>query len=51
MREISKFQPGEVKLNGIIYQANLLEEETESIPKDEIVEIVTFKGNKVIVKK
>lgn len=28
-----------------------MEEETETIHKDEIVEIVTLKGNKVVVRK
>lgn len=49
--EISKYNSGEVKLNDIIYHASLLEEETESIAVGQIVEIVTFKGNKVIVRK
>lgn len=49
--DISKFENGEVKLNDIIYHASLLEEETEPIQKGEIVEIVTFKGNKVVVRK
>ncbi len=49
--DISKFENGEVKIHDIIYHASLMEEETETIKKDEIVEIVTLKGNKVIVKK
>lgn len=49
--DISKFENGEVKIRDIIYHASLMEEETETIKKDEIVEIVTLKGNKVIVKK
>ena len=51
IREISKFENGEVKIHDIIYNASLLEEETETIKKDEVVEIVTFKGNKVVVRK
>ena len=49
--DISKYELGEVKIHDIIYNASLLEEETETIHKDEIVEIVTFKGNKVVVRK
>lgn len=49
--EISKFQSGEVRINDIIYSAILLEAETETIMPDEIVEIVTLKGNKVVVKR
>lgn len=49
--DISKFENGEVKIHDIIYHASLMEEETETIKKDEIVEIVTLKGNKVIVRK
>lgn len=51
IKEISKYENGEIKINGIIYQACLLEEEYEPIKEKEIVEIVTFKGNKVIVRK
>lgn len=51
LKEVSKFENGEIKLNGIIYSASLLEEATESISVGEIVEIVTFKGNKVVVRK
>lgn len=51
MKEITKYESGEVKLNDIIYHANLLEEETESIAAGDVVEIVTFKGNKVVVRK
>lgn len=49
--DITKFEPGVVKINDIPYQASLLEESNEPISIGEIVEIVTFKGNKVIVKK
>ncbi|MDE7100279.1 MAG: NfeD family protein [Anaeroplasmataceae bacterium] len=51
MSEISQFENGEVKIHDIIYHASLLEEETEAIPAGEIVEIVTLKGNKVVVRK
>lgn len=51
MKDITQFENGEVKLHDIIYHASLLEEETETIFVGEIVEIVTFKGNKVIVRK
>lgn len=48
---ISKFETGEVRLNDIIYHATLLEDEDEDISVGEIVEIIAFKGNKVVVKK
>ncbi len=51
IKEIDKFDGGEVKINGITYTAILLEEENDSIPEDSIVEIVTLKGNKVVVRK
>lgn len=50
-KEITKFVDGEIKLHDVIYSACLLEEETETITEGEIVEIVTFRGNKVVVKK
>jgi len=49
--DIDKFDGGEIKINGIIYTAILPEEENETINKDTIVEIITLKGNKVVVKK
>lgn len=49
--DITKFENGEVRINDVIYSASLLEEETETIKADEIVEIVTFRGNKVVVRK
>ena len=49
--DIDKFDGGEIKINGIIYTAILPEEENEAILKDSIVEIITLKGNKVVVKK
>ena len=51
VKEIDKFDGGEVKINGIIYTAILLEEENETIPENAVVEIITLKGNKVVVKK
>ncbi len=51
VKEIDKFDGGEIKINGIIYTAILLGEENETIPEDAIVEIITLKGNKVVVKK
>ena len=51
IKEISKYENGEIKINGIIYQACLLEEEYDPIKANEIVEIVNFKGNKVIVRR
>ena len=48
--KISKYDAGEIKVNGIVYSAVLLEEIDESIEADSIVEIVAIKGNKVVVK-
>ena len=48
--DISKYDAGEVKLNGIIYQAILMEDEYDTIPKDTIVEVVAIKGNRLVVK-
>jgi membrane protein implicated in regulation of membrane protease activity len=50
IKEISKYDAGEVKINGIIYTAILLEDIEETIKVDSIVEIVAFKGNKVSVR-
>ena len=50
IKEITKYDGGEVKLNGITYVAILMEEEEKSIPVDSIVEVVSLKGNRVIVK-
>ncbi|MBR6072637.1 MAG: NfeD family protein [Acholeplasmatales bacterium] len=49
--DVDKYDGGEIKINGIIYTAILPEEESETISKDSIVEIVTIKGNKLVVKK
>ena len=50
-KEISKFSDGEIKLHDVIYTACLMEEENEVINVGEEVEVVTFRGNKVVVKK
>ena len=51
VKDISKFEDGEVRFHDIIYSACLLEKETETIKEGEIVEVVTFRGNKIVVKK
>ena len=51
LKDISKFEFGEIRFNDVIYSACLLEEETETIKTGEIVEVVTFRGNKIVVKK
>ena len=50
IKEISKYEAGEVKINGIIYTAILLEEAENTIKEDTIVEIIAFQGNKVSVR-
>ena len=50
-KNVTKFAAGEVKINGIIYNAILPEAENESIEEGTVVEIVALKGNKVIVRK
>ena len=49
-KTITKYENGEVKLNGIIYQALLMENETESIETGSVVEVVALNGNKAVVK-
>lgn len=49
-KEITKYDGGLVKLNGIVYSAILMEEEEKPIPLDSIVEVVSLKGNRVVVK-
>lgn len=51
LKDIKEFENGEVKINGIIYYASLLDDEKDTIYAGEIVEIVTFVGNRVVVKK
>ncbi len=48
--DISKYDAGEVKLNGIIYTAILMEDSYDTILKDSIVEVVAIKGNRLVVK-
>lgn len=48
--DITKYEGGEIKLNGIIYTAILMENEENTIPKDSLIEVVSFRGNKVVVK-
>lgn len=49
--KITKYEPGEIKVNGIEYTAILLEDSNDTIEEGSVVEIVTLKGNKVVVKK
>ena len=51
IKDITRFSLGEVKINGIIYNAVLPEGDEEVIKKDDVVEIVALKGNKVVVRK
>ena len=50
IKDIDKFDGGEVKLNGIVYTAVLCEDEDATITADTIVEIVALKGNRVVVR-
>lgn len=50
IEDISFLKPGSVKLNDVTWSAIPLNK-NEAIAKDEIVEIVTVNGNKLIVKK
>ena len=50
-KNVSKFDAGEIKINGIVYSAILPELENDSIDAGTVVEIVALKGNKVIVRK
>jgi len=49
--EVTKFEGGEVKLNGIVYTAILMEDSDETIENDTVVEVVAIKGNRLVVKK
>ena len=51
LSDVSKFEMGTLKLNSVIYSVVLPEEEDEEIKKDTVVEIVTIKGNKLVVRK
>ena len=50
IKEISKYESGEIKVNGIIYTAILNEEADNTIHADTVVEIVAITGNKIIVR-
>lgn len=50
-KEITKYEAGEVKINGIVYSAILMEDSEETISLNSIVEVVALKGNKIVVKK
>jgi len=50
-KAVTKYDAGEVKVNGIIYSAILMEDVEDTIEQDSIVEIVTLRGNKIVVKK
>lgn len=49
--DISKYQNGLVKINGLVWTGVLEENNTEPIQKDSVVVIKDVKGNKLIVKK
>lgn len=49
--DVSKFEMGTVKLNSIVYNVVLPEDEENEIKADTIVEIVSIKGNKFVVRK
>lgn len=50
IKDITKFDGGEVKLNGIIYTAILRDADEKTINNDAIVEVVAIKGNRLVVK-
>lgn len=49
--DVTKFEMGTVKINSVIYNAVLPEDEEEEIKADSIVEIVSIKGNKFVVRR
>lgn len=51
LTDIDKFNGGSIKINDVIYKAILKDEDNETIEKDSLVEIITFRGNKVVVRK
>ncbi len=51
LKDVTRFEPGEVRINGVEYQAILPENVDCLIEKDSIVELVAIKGNKIVVKK
>ena len=50
IEKISFLNPGSCKINDVVWTAVALNEK-EEIEKDEVVEVVTIDGNKLIVKK
>lgn len=50
LSDVTKFDMGTVKINSVIYNVIIAEDE-EVIKKDTVVEIVSIKGNKLIVRK
>lgn len=50
IKDVDKFDGGEVKINGIIYTAILKEDSTTTIKKDSVVEVVAIKGNRLVIK-
>lgn len=51
LSDVNKFEMGTVKLNSIIYNVTLPEEYDGEIKEGSIVEIVSIKGNKFIIRK
>ena len=51
LKDVTKFEPGCVKINDVEYQAILPEDEENKISEGSIVELIALKGNKVVVKK
>lgn len=49
--DITKFEPGTMKINGILYTAILPEQVDYDLKKGELARIIAFKGNKAVVKK
>ena len=50
IKAVDKYEGGAIKLNGIEYTAILMENSEETIPVDSIVEVVSMKGNRVVVR-
>lgn len=51
IKDIDKFDGGEIKLNGVVYTAILCEDDDKTISADTIVEVVALKGNRVVVRR
>ena len=49
--KVTKFEMGTVKINSVVYNVVLPDDIEEEIEADSIVEIVSIKGNKFIVRK